>query len=56
MAIGSHDNEFLAAPKVPVLQLWALLADSVLELIAWFMPEDWSIEAPIHIRKRIGDA
>lgn len=56
MSVGSHDNELLAAPKVPVLQLWTLLADSVFELITWFMPADWTIESPIHIRKRIGDA
>ena len=42
MAIGNHDNEIIAAPKVPLMQLWALLADGLLELMSWFMPANKS--------------
>lgn len=56
VAVGEHDNEFMAAPKVPILQLWTLLADATLEALTYLLPADRSIEAPIRILKPIGDA
>lgn len=39
----------IACPKVPVLQLWAMLADAAFEAATWFMWEDQVLAVPIRI-------
>lgn len=56
LAVGTQPNELFGAPKVPMLQLWCLLADAVLEATTYFMPADRAIETPVTILKPIGDA
>lgn len=49
MRDGDSVHDCYACPKVPVLQAWALFADSLYEFASWFMWEDQSLQTPIHI-------
>lgn len=49
IALGSHNNEIFACPKVPALMAWTLLVDAVMELATYFMTPDQCIETPIRI-------
>lgn len=46
-------EQVTACPKVPALQLLALLADSLLELARFFVSTDRTIKAPIAVKQRI---
>lgn len=48
--IGGDEDELVGCPKVPALQLWCLLADSVLEALTYLMREDQVLEAPVRVR------
>ncbi|APQ41897.1 MAG: hypothetical protein G3W64_19830 [Xanthomonas euvesicatoria] len=41
-------------PKVPVLQLWCILIDSLMGAATYFLPEDAVLEVPIHIGRPLG--
>lgn len=47
--IGEDDEMLFGCPKVPALQLWALVADLAYECATWFMFTDQVLEAPVYV-------
>ncbi|HFT6991394.1 hypothetical protein ACL5HQ_13755 [Stenotrophomonas maltophilia] len=47
------DTQVTASPKVPVLHLWCMAVDLVLEIAAAFVQEDRTLESPITLGRRI---
>ncbi len=43
----------VSCPKIPLLQLWALLADCAYEFASWFMYEDQQLASPIRVLRPI---
>ncbi len=41
-------------PKVPVLQLWCILIDSLMDAATSFLSEDVVLEVPIHMGRPLG--
>ena len=49
-----EDGEMVnGTPKVPVLNLWCWLADSVLEAASYFMREDQEIPLPYRLGRKL---
>ena len=47
------DDSLVAAPKIPILQLWCMLADFLYQSATYFMSEDQYLEAPIRIGRKL---
>ena len=69
VAIGlTHEGRVFGAPawvtsdgetchwctKLPALQLWCILIDSLMEAATYFLPEDVVLEVPIHVGRPLG--
>ncbi|HEY1035526.1 MAG TPA: hypothetical protein VGE09_11155 [Pseudoxanthomonas sp.] len=46
-------DPIIACPKVPLLQLWAMLADAAYASATWFMFEDQVLPIPIRVLGKI---
>lgn len=46
-------NEVSGCPKVPLLQLWCIAVDWLMDQALWLIDADVSVEAPITLGRRI---
>lgn len=47
------ENEVLGAPKVPILQLWCILIDRLMDAACWLIPEDVEVATPVFVGRSI---
>lgn len=51
---GDDDGQVaMATPKMPVLHLWCMLVDSLMELASYVTPADVMLVSPITVKNRI---
>lgn len=45
----TDENEVTGTPKVPVLNLWCLLIDALMEAATYFLDSETCVETPIYL-------
>ena len=47
------EEQVTGSPKVPLLHVWCMFVDAVLEIGSWFVSSDNTVESPITVGRRI---
>lgn len=47
------EDDFIACPKLTILQLYAVAIDTLFEWMTYFIPEDCTVETPITLGREL---